>query len=88
MTLTLRIEDHSETAKQLQYIKEYFHCKTNTEAITRAILYLSNYEESTRAKDELHDKVDSLKLEVSQYKKIFRCFTDSVEIMKEISLTE
>ena len=33
MTITLRIKDHSEIAKQLQYMKEYFRFKTNTETI-------------------------------------------------------
>jgi hypothetical protein len=88
MTLTLRIEDNSETAKQLELIKEYFSCKTNTDAITRAIAYLSNYEERKRTKDELHDKIDALNTEISQYKTIFRVFTGSIERMKELTLTE
>jgi len=88
MTLTIRVDDRSETAKQLRWIKEYFSCKTSTEAITQAIAYLSNYEERKRTKDELHNKVDSLQLEISQYKKILQCFTNSIERMKELALTE
>ena len=88
MTITLRIEDNSITAKQLAWIKEHVGIRVNTNAIERAIAYYSNYENHLESIEENCQIISELRTEIRQYKQAIKLFTKSVEVMKQLSLTE
>ena len=88
MTLTLRIPDNSETAQQLEWIKEHFNIKTNSDAIVRAIAYFSRFADHKLETDKRIDNYLSLETEIHQYKQIFSNFVNTIDRIRIVALKE
>lgn len=88
MTLTLRIDDDSATAEQLEWIKNYFGIKTNSEAITRAIAHFSRFEEEKNDRDLRIENFQILQSKANYYKHTLANFVNMIDKMRDIALKE
>jgi hypothetical protein len=88
MTLTLRIDDNSNTVQELEIIKKYFDIKTNSDAIIRAISYFSKFADHKLDKELRIANYQKLEAEINQYKQAIRNYWSSLNVLDNLALKE